>query len=76
MTIASPSIFDGAPLCMECAEDERHAPGFARALDVMKAAFRDTGDICFHGLSQRDAAFLAARRKSRLQALILLPADG
>lgn len=66
MVAFSLSFFNTEEVCMDCKEDERHAPGFAAARAAEEAAARG-GNYNFPGvgLSAADDAFLAERRAAR-----------
>lgn len=60
------SYFDLAEICLPCRDDEKRAPNYEAAVMAEQAAFM-AGQRNFPGigLSDDDAAFLAARRAAR-----------
>lgn len=62
------SWFNADIICLDCREDETHAPNYEAACAAELAAVRD-GDLNFRGigLAADDLAFLAERRRQRAE---------
>lgn len=60
------SYFNTDELCMACKDDERHAPGYVRAVEMENDAVR-RGDYNYEGMGlfTEDRVFLEERRKAR-----------
>lgn len=65
------SVFTTEEICLDCKEDERHAPGFTAARAAEDAAVLGGNDTFpGSGLSEADGTFLATRRAARRKGAV------